>query len=341
MNRGFRNLRRRDFLKLASLAGLGLAIPIARAAGTVTSQKQGFQQSVDALGTVVTIRVDDPLESEAAGAIVADSFGEVSRLEAILSRFVARSPVTTLNMGAYIVKPDPELVQVLKLAAHNSDLTEGAYDVTVLPALNLFKDVAAGGSLPTDAQFDGAKALIDFEKLNVSDGEVSFSASGMGMTLDCIGKGWILDRIHDRLKTKGVRSALVQGGGSFRAVGAKADGSPWAIGVRDPLDANATISTVYLKDNAVITSGDYENYFTADKKYYHIIDPATARSPLFSHSATITAPIAAQADPLGVSSMVKSPQEALSMIESTKDCECLIATRDAGNVKSSGFGGSQ
>jgi thiamine biosynthesis lipoprotein len=341
LNRSFKNLRRRDFLKLASLAGLGLAIPLARAAATVLKGGQEFRQSVDALGTVVTIVVDDPLGPEAAGSVVADSFGEIDRLQALLSRFAVGSPISTLNLGAYIISPDPGLVEVLKLAEGYSELSEGAYDVTVLPALNLFKDAAGGLNLPTDAQFDSAKALIDFEKLSVSDSEVSLSASGMGVTLDCIGKGWILDRIHDRLKSKGVRSALVQGGGSFRAVGARADGSPWVIGVRDPVDENATIANVYLKDNAVTTSGDYENYFTADKKYYHIIDPATARSPLFSHSATITAPLASQADPLGVSSMVKSPEEALAMIEAVKDCECLIATRDKVTVKSSGFGRSQ
>ena len=68
-----------------------------------------------------------------------------------------------------------------------------------------------------------------------------------------------------------------------------------------------------------------------------MIDPSTARSPLYSHSATITAPLAGQADPLGVSSMVKSPRDALSMVEAVKGCECLIVTRRQGIVSSSGF----
>jgi len=338
MSGGLKNLRRRDFLRLASLAGIGLAIPLVRLAAPALQGRQEFQRSKDSLGTVVTIKVDDPLSPEAAQAAISDSFAEIDRLESLLSRFIPGSPVSLLNLKSYIPRPAPEVVDVFRTATSFSELSEGSYDVTVLPALNLFLSFAGGANLPTDEQFEQAKKLIDFEKVDVSSSQVSLTASGMGVTLDCVGKGWILDRIANRLKERGIRSALVQGGGSFRAVGVRGDGAPWTIGILDPLNQVTTIGTVYLNDSAVTTSGDYENFFTADKKFYHIVDPGTARSPLYSHSATVTAPLAAQADPIGVASMVKSPQEALSMIESVKGCECMIVTRDRGIIKSSNFG---
>lgn len=158
----------------------------------------------------------------------------------------------------------------------------------------------------------------------------------MSITLDGVATGYILDHSIRVLKSRGIRSALVNFGGTLATLGSRANGSLWKVGIVDPLSSTNIIGTLYLKDQAVATSGDYEDYYTPDKHYYHIIDPGTARSPLFSHSATVVSSTATVADPLGVSLMVESPTSAMSLIDSFP-AECLLYTRSDGVMISSGM----
>ena len=340
MNRELAKLTRRDLLRLACLAGLGLAIPLTELSEIRSSRARQLelQRSIKALGTTVTIRVEEDLSPAKAQAGIDDAFREIRRLEAQLTRFQPSSQVHRLNQTGQLETPASELFDVLEKARHFSDGTNGAFDITVKPALDLLQRYLGGASLPSDTEFEVARRLTDFELLSVSKDIVSFGKPGMGVTLDCIGKGYVLDMAAARLRAHGIRSALVQGGGTLVAIGTRLDGSSWRIGVRDPEDPNSLIATISLVDGAVATSGDYENFFSPDGSCYHVVDPATARSPLYSHSATVTAPTAHEADPLGVALMVKEPREGLKLLEGFKGYECLIATRDGRLVRSSGFG---
>jgi len=340
VNREFARLKRRDFLRLACLTGLGVAIPLTKLSGISGSDSRQLElrRSINALGTTVTITVEDDFSSARAEAGINDAFSEIRKLEAQLTRFQSSSQVHRLNQVGQVEVPTPELVEALRKARYFSNRTEAAFDITVKPALDLLQTYLVGASLPSDAEFEAARSLIDFELLSVSKSGVSLGKPGMGVTLDCIGKGYILDKAAERLREHGIRSALIQGGGTLVAIGARLDGSPWRIGVRDPENPSGVVGRITLVDRAVATSGDYENFFSPDGRYYHIIDPTTARSPVYSHSATVTAPTAAEADPLGVALMVKKPREGLKLLEGFKGYECLIVTRDGTLVRSSGFG---
>lgn len=335
---GLRGLRRRDFLRLASLAGLGLAVPLFRHSLSDSNSPDEVQMSTYALGTMITIGIECITNQISAQVAVNRAFQEIERLESLFTRFHAMSQVGQLNTIGHIESPQRELVDILSQSSHYSEKTEGAFDVTVKPALDLFENRRAGSFPPTDASFDAAKNLIDYEKVSVSDGAVSFAEPGMGITLDCLGKGYVLDRAAAILRAHGIDSALIDGGGTLVAVGSRSDGSAWRIGIMNPTNPNESIGTIHLENGAVATSGDYENYFTPDLRYYHIIDPRTASSPLYSHSATVVAPSASEADPLALALMVKSPSEALSFIDQFAGCECLIITRNSGLVRSTGFG---
>jgi thiamine biosynthesis lipoprotein len=340
LNREFARLKRRDFLRLACASGIGLAIPLAELSKIPESDRRQVEarRSINALGTTVTITVEDDSSPARAEAGIADAFTRIRELEAELTRFQSSSQVYRLNQLGRVEAPTPELVEALLKARYFSDRTDGAFDITVKPALDLLQRYLEGTSLPSDAEFEAARRLIDFEMLSVSNDVLSLGKARMGVTLDCIGKGYILDKAAERLREHGIRSALIQGGGTLLAIGARLDGSPWRIGIRDPEDPSGVVGKIALADRAVATSGDYENFFSPDERYYHIIDPTTARSPLYSHSATVTAPTAAEADPLGVALMVKEPREGLKMLEELGGYECLIITRDKRLVSSNGFG---
>ncbi len=340
MNQNFAKMRRRDFLRLASIGGLILLVPSLKFLPRETP-RQAIQKSAYAMGTTVTIVVEDEASPYVLDAAISSSFEEINALERLLTRFQPSSDVSRLNTVAEIENPSDAMLSVLTEANRFSELTEGAFDVTVKPALDLMSEFLSGGPGPSDADFEAAQKLINYESVVISSDTASFARKGMGMTLDGIGTGYIIDRAASKLRSCGVRSALVQVGGTLVAIGSRADGSPWPIGVRDPLNENGLIGTLQVKDQAVATSGDYENYFTPDKRFYHIVDPATARSPLYSHSATVVAPTAMDADAMGVSLMVRSPRDGLLTIDGLKGFECLIAARDGSKVASAGLAVSE
>ena len=340
MNTRLSKLRRRDFVKLAGVGGLALSIPIL---GKVLSNRitQGnrdtpFSTAFNAIGTVVQIIIDDPISSGSANLAVNSVTNEINRLEELLTRFPGGTDLCALNQTDCLESPSSELLAVLQSATSNSVVSGGSFDVTVKPVLDLLQGYLEGQPFPTDSQFDAAKNLINYEKLEVSSNLVTLNKPGMGVTLDGVATGYILDHSIGVLKSMGIKSALVNFGGTLATLGSRADGSLWKVGVVDPLSPTNTIGNLYLKDQAVATSGDYEDYYTPNKDYYHIIDPSTARSPLFSHSATVVSSTAMVADPLGVSLMVESPTSAMSLIDSFP-AECLLYTRSEGVMTSSGM----
>ena len=349
MNSTFRNLKRRDFLRLAAAGGIALAVPVIGStlpafSSSEAKNNDAYESSMNLMGTYVTIRIEDEsmINNGTAAEAASAAFGEVQRIATLFTRFQGGTEICSLNETGLLESPSIDVVDVLRTATLNSENTEGSYDITVKPVLDLLDAYLYDGALfPSDAQFDTAKNLIDYELVSVTDGLITLEKPGMEVTLDCVGKGYILDHIASMLKSRGVRSGYVNGGGTLALIGSRYNGEPWSIGIVDPLNPSGTIGTLKLKDQAVATSGDYENYFTSDKEYYHIIDPSSAKSPLYSHSATVVAPTVSEADPLGLTLMVKEPEDGLKTFEAlaggSKEMECLIYTRSSQIIKSSGM----
>lgn len=330
-------MKRRDFLRLLSLGGLVLGVPLIRLLPSEFPSSRMLQKSVYSMGTTVTISVEDTYDSNDLDTAVQNAFAGITRMEGTLTHFDPNSQLSLLNKNGVLYDPSPELLEAVQESLKLSETTEGTFDVTVQPALDLFTRFLSSGPDPTDADFAAAQKLIDFEKLTADQGGLTFASPGMGATLDGIAPGYILDKTAASLKSSGVKSALVQAGGTIVAIGARSDGSPWRIGVEDPMNGKATIGTLLLRDQAVATTGDYENYFTPDKRYYHVVDPSTARSPLYSHSATVVAPTCTVADSMGVVLMVQPPAEGLHTLDGVAGAECLIYTDSGTIVRSAGL----
>ena len=337
MNRDFARLTRKDFLRLATLGGLVLGVPFIRMIPMQSPSSRVLQRSAYAMGTTVTISVEDTYNPNDLDTAVGNAFTGIAKMAGRLTRFDPAGQVSALNLKGDLPTPSSDLVTVVNESLRFSADTEGAFDITVKPALDLFTKFLSGGPGPTEAEFEAAQRLIDFERVQAGSGSLSLADPGMSVTLDGIAPGYILDNAATGLRRSGVKSALVQSGGTIVAIGSRSDGSPWKIGIRDPTDENAIVGTLLLKDQAVATTGDYENYFTPDKSYYHVVDPFTARSPLFSHSATVVAPDALTADSLGVALMVRDPVDGLRVLDHMKDTECFIYARDGSKVRSAGL----
>lgn len=219
------------------------------------------------------------------GTLLDAAENRVRDLEALLSVTDETSEVYALNhSGSAQLSPDAAelLAQALALCAR----TGGALDVSVYPILRLWGFTTGAYAVPSGDEIAALLPLVDYTQVGL-DGSSAVLSPGMEIDLGSVAKGYAGDVLAAFLRQSGVTSALLDLGGNIQAVGAKPDGSPWRIGVRDP-EGEGNLGVVTAEDKAVITSGGYERYFEKDgTRYWHILDPKTG-SPARSGLASVT-----------------------------------------------------
>lgn len=160
---------------------------------------------------------------------------------------------------------------------------------------------------------------------------VKLRNKGQAIDLGAIAKGYAGDEVKRILTNNGIDTAFVNLGGNVVTIGTKLDGSPWRIGIQNPLDERGShLAIIEIKDRAVVTSGNYERYFIEDgKKYHHIMNPKTgypAEEGIIS--STIVSDSSIDADALSTSLYVMGLEKGLSLIEKMENVEAVIITDD-------------
>lgn len=277
-----------------------------------------------AMSTRVSIAAIHPsahLLDEATGL----AFQEMDRLIDILSRFDPRSAVSALNDNGRLAGPPPELRAVLARSAMIHRLTGGAFDVTVQPVVDLLRDspaVADGGD-PDPAAWTRARELVGLERVERTARSIRFDRSGMGITLDGIAKGFIVDAMAELLRARGVDRFLIDAGGDIRASGLREDRVGWTVAVRDPRRGGVLPGLLRLTGGAVATSGSYEARFDPDGSWHHVVSGRTGRSPDDLLSVTVLGPTAHAADALATAVLLMSPGNGVAFVDSLPGYECL------------------
>ena len=149
----------------------------------------------------------------------------------------------------------------------------------------------------------------------------------MGVTLDGIAKGYVVDRVAEVLLDYGLTDYLINAGGDIRSSGHREDGQPWQVAVQDPEMLEGFPDVIPLTGMAVATSGSYEIYFDSDRKHHHIVSSRDGTSPQLSQSVSVVAPTAMEADALATSVFVMDPEGGVAFIDSIPQCACLIVDR--------------
>lgn len=289
------------------------------------------------MGTAVHLTVlgDDREAGEAAADATLQRMAD---LEALLSRHRPDSEVSRLNANGRVDDASVALTDVLRLSDRISRLGDGAFDVSVGPVLELRRSrLARHGQLPTPESVEQAVALTDHRAVRVEDGSVWFDRDGMRITLDGVGKGYIVDRGVEVLKGRGFDNVLVEAGGDLVASGTKDSGRPWRIGIRRPRPGVALEARFDAANLAVATSGDYMQPFTPDYAQHHIVDPRSGYSTPELASSTVSAPNAATADALATLTMVLGPNKGRELLEALPGCEGYFVGKDLEVTRTTGF----
>jgi len=288
------------------------------------------------MGTIVTIKVVHT-DGQAANASIDKAFAEMRRIEALLTNTATDSEVSRLNTQGEVKPASPELIQVLRLSVEAGELSGGAFDVTVQPLLDLythsFRDLKRP---PTGEGINTTLEDVDYRKIEVHDGWAAIPTN-MSITLGGIAKGYIIDVAFRVLQADGIENILVNAGGDIRARGSNAQRLPWTLALQNPREATDYITRIHASDVAVATSGDYERYYDAEKKFHHIVNPTTGYSALGLISVTVIADEAVRADSLATSVFVMGKDKGLTLIDSLEGVEALVITEERDVFRSSGF----
>jgi FAD:protein FMN transferase len=205
-----------------------------------------------------------------------------------------------------------------------------AFDISVKPMLDAYR-----AGRPDAA---GQRQLVDYRQIEVNTRRISLGRPGMALTLDGIAKGRVVDGAVALLQRQGFYNILVEAGGDLMALGGRADGTPWRVGIHHPrrLEGNV-LRRLPVSRQAVATSGDYQHSFSHDYSRHHIIDPRSGLSPAELASVTIVAPSATDADALSTAVMILGSDAGLALATRLPYVEALVITKEMAIRQTAGF----
>ncbi|MFH1642487.1 MAG: FAD:protein FMN transferase [Nanoarchaeota archaeon] len=294
------------------------------------------EQTKKLMGTYVTITVYDADKDKANNAI-SSAFLEIERIDNLLSNYNNDSEVYLLNTQGFVENPSEDLIANIQRARFYSNLSSGAFDITVQPLLDLY--TYSFGELqrpPNKEEITNVLRLVNYDYIFMKEGLILLRGQNMSITLGGIAKGYAVDKAIEILRNSGIENALVNAGGDMKTIGTKGKDN-WQIALQNPREKDEFITIIPLKDKAVVTSGDYERYFDENKTFHHIVDPRTGYSAASLISVTIISEHAVDADAIATSVFVLGKEKGLELIESLDDVEGLLITREKEIVKSCGF----
>lgn len=381
------------------LAGLICLLIIILAAGTLLLKEpmQRFESTQEKMDTYVTITIYHN-NKDKANEIINLAFDRIDEIINIASRYNSDSELSHLNSNSIIKNPSDELVEMIEESIYYWNITEGAFDITILPLLDLWNDnrelsvinssfeqelnngnfsdslrnnfsgiqppiyainetpvVEIGDEgwtissswqqyyiikedenhlkistkfyyLPYETQQGYINQTLPFigsDKIVINSNEIRLE-QGMGITLDGIAKGYIVDEALQVLKNNGIKNAMIDAGGDIATLGTKLGGEKWVIGLRNPNNKSESIVEFQLADQAITTSGNYERYFDEEANIGHIMDPKTGRSVYKCSSASVITKNCMVADILSTAVFVCGPEKGIEIVETLPNVETVI-----------------
>lgn len=224
-----------------------------------------------------------------------------------------------------------ETANLIQDGIHYSELSGGAFDLTIEPVSALWDFKADKPTVPSSDAIAQAVSHVDYTKVDIQDNTVTLEDPEAGIDLGAIAKGYIADQVKTYLKKQGIKHAIINLGGNVDVIGTKPDGSKYNIGIQKPFDESGeAITSVQLKDQTVVTSGIYERYFKKNGKlYHHILDPRTGypcENNLYSVS--IITDSSTKADALSTTCFLLGYEKGMELIQSMDGVEAIFITDD-------------
>lgn len=311
-----------------------------------SKQKQSVHvmETAEYFGTVVTITLYGE-DEESLKDSIKRAFDACERIELICSAKLPDSELYKLNQTAAEseVPVSEELFALIEEGLYYSTLSGGSLDISMGKLIDLWGIGTEYARVPDDREreallgLDGCGNII----LDKKEQTIRYTNPLVQIDLGAIAKGYAADKVKEYLTEKEhINAGILNFGGNVMTIGEKIDGTAWRVGLTDPQNSGELYGVMMVKDQSVVTSGNYERYFIEDgKRYHHILDPTTgypAESGIIS--ATVIGDNALLCDALSTTCYIVGIERALEIIEALDGVECILIDKDMQEYCSSGFG---
>ncbi len=258
---------------------------------------------------------------------------EIKRIEKVISSWDSSSETFRINTNAGIkpIKISNELFQLIKRAIKISDLTQGAFDISFASMNKIWKFDGSMKDFPHPDSVKKAVRYINYKNiiLNPNDTSVFLTQKGMKIGFGAIGKGYAADRAKKLLLQHQVKAGIINASGDLNTWGKRPNGEDWTVAIVNPLDKQKVFSWLPIKNSAIVTSGNYENFVRFNNQLYsHIIDPRTGYPSQGILSVSILTTSAELADALATSVFVMGSEAGLDLINQLNNVECILINKD-------------
>lgn len=239
----------------------------------------GFRSGITyAMNTVI----EQKWYGESADTVYTGMETKIREIESALSLHLSQSEIAAINENAGVqpVEVSQRTFDLLQRAKELSEQSDGAFDITIAPVVELWGITSDHPHVPTDEELAQAMALMGLEDLVLDEEACTAYLTRPGMAIDLggIAKGWTADQLREYARELGAERGYVSLGGNLMIIGERPDGDPFKFGLRDPQgDASTYLGTVTLEDGCTMaTTGGYERYFEEDGiRYHHVLDTRT------------------------------------------------------------------
>ncbi len=304
---------------------------------TAVSMEREAKITGQTMGTVYQVKVvtENGIDAEKLKKSIENRLKKINQS---MSTFIPDSEISRFNdldQAGQAFKVSEDFWTVMTMAKRVYGLTEGAWDGTVAPLVNLwgFGSKKTVDRVPSETAINALLPAIGFDLIEMGAGrQLGKKDAAVTLDLASIAKGYAVDQVGRLLRKKGLHHYLVEIGGETFAAGRRLDGQPWRVGINRP-ERKAPFDAVYkvvsLSDRALATSGDYRNYFESNGRFYgHVLDPRSGYPAANGIvSVSVLASTCALADGLATGMMVMGVEKGLALVDRLKQVECLIVVR--------------
>lgn len=282
------------------------------------------------MGTIMNLTIYDNQDED----LTKNAFDVIRDVEGKMSLNIEDSEINKINNKAFaapFVMSD-ETAFVMRKGYEYSDLSDGHFDITIGPLVDIWGIGSENARVPSDSEIDNAIAKVNYKDIGLMDKTIKLNKEGMILDLGGIAKGYAADKVVEYLMSQNVSRAIIDLGGNIFALGEKEQGVDWSVGVQNPFDETRGeyLGIVKVSNKSVVTSGVYERYLEANgKKYHHILDPYTG-FPVDNElmSVTIVSDKSIDGDALSTGAFALGLDKGYSLIESLVGVDAIFVTKD-------------
>lgn len=284
----------------------------------------------------ISVISDDSIKAHEGIKLAIDS---IQKIEKYISSWKTSSKTSEINRNAGIkaIKVNANLFQLIYRSKKVSKLTNGIFDISYAILDTLWKFDKIEKKPPSLIEIQQLLPKINHQNILLDENKqtVFLKEKGMKIGFGAIGKGLAADIGKAYLQNLGFKNGLVNAGGDLTTWGKQANGKNWQIGIADPKKKQNMIAWLDASNMAVVTSGNYEKFFTFEgKNYTHILNPTTGKPAEGLKSVTIICPSTELADALATTVFILGEKKGLYLINQLKGIECILVT-DKDELKTS------